>query len=194
MISTPFSGLCQEHEWLEYFAGTGHLTEAMISAQYTSLRFDLMDNCQPKNRKSNFMNLAHPSGFAFLGIDNKCSVLINDYPIQVPLYIYRLMKVCDVSPGASKYTMMRWSLNTEVGYAIHAQGGSGQLWGSSGFEMLIIFKDECGYQCQSPMRVNWQRKFPFSMSGKYAFGKERLHICFFQCTHSELQCYYETWC
>ena len=135
--SAPFSGLCQEIQWLEYFAGTGHLTEAMISAQYTSHRFDLTDNCQPKNRKSNFMNLAHPSGFAFLGIENNGSVYIRS---SSHYRYYHRLKVWDVSfpLGSASYYYIPWSLNTQVGYAIHAQGSSGQLWGSPGSQMLII--------------------------------------------------------
>lgn len=39
----------------------------MAAAQYRSIRFDLLDNDKPHHRRSNFMNLAHPSGFAFLG-------------------------------------------------------------------------------------------------------------------------------
>ncbi|CAL1128905.1 unnamed protein product [Cladocopium goreaui] len=54
----------QEFEWLEYFAGTGHLSAVMAAAQYRSIRFDLLDNDKPHHRRSNFMNLAHPSGFA----------------------------------------------------------------------------------------------------------------------------------
>ncbi|CAK9101508.1 Uncharacterized protein SCF082_LOCUS47470 [Durusdinium trenchii] len=51
-------------EWLEFFAGLGNLTRAMKSARYKSARFDLLDNQKPQHRKSNFMDLNSPSGFA----------------------------------------------------------------------------------------------------------------------------------
>ena len=63
----PLANLSQEYEWIEYFAGTGHLTQAMESAQYHSIRFDLLDYERKETRRSNFMNMAHPSGFALLG-------------------------------------------------------------------------------------------------------------------------------
>ena len=60
------SATCQEYQWLEFFAGLGNLTRVMKSADYKGARFDLLDNVQPPNRKSNFMNLLHGSGFAQL--------------------------------------------------------------------------------------------------------------------------------
>ena len=60
------TGTHQDIMWLEFFAGTGNLTKVMTSAQYKSCRFDIMDNTQPGNRRSNFMDLAVASGFAFL--------------------------------------------------------------------------------------------------------------------------------
>ena len=57
----------QEFEWLEVYAGKGALTTFMHCAQYKSARFDLLDNNQPSNRHSNFMDLTHTSGYAFLG-------------------------------------------------------------------------------------------------------------------------------
>ena len=38
----------------------------MSSAQYTTVRFDLLYNDQPPERGSNFMDLTHASGFAYL--------------------------------------------------------------------------------------------------------------------------------
>lgn len=61
------AGLGQDITWLEFFAGTGNLTRVMASAQYKSVRFDITDNVMPENRRSNFMDLASPSGFALLG-------------------------------------------------------------------------------------------------------------------------------
>lgn len=59
-------GPMQVFEWLEFFAGLGNLTRAMKSARYKSARFDLLDNQKPQHRKSNFMDLNSPSGFAIL--------------------------------------------------------------------------------------------------------------------------------
>lgn len=57
----------QDYEWLEFFAGTGNLTHMMQATRYKSARFDLMDSQQQPHRKSNFMDMTHCSGFAFLG-------------------------------------------------------------------------------------------------------------------------------
>lgn len=38
----------------------------MKAYRYRAVRFDLLDNQQPSNRKSNFMDMTHSSGFAFL--------------------------------------------------------------------------------------------------------------------------------
>ena len=65
--SLTCTGPGQDVEWLEFFAGTGNLTQVMMAAQYKSFRFDLMDNTRPANRRSNFMDLTEASGFLFLG-------------------------------------------------------------------------------------------------------------------------------
>ena len=39
----------------------------MRASGYTSLRFDVLDNEKPPTRGSNYMDLTHQSGFAFLG-------------------------------------------------------------------------------------------------------------------------------
>ena len=57
----------QEIQWLEYFAGMGNLSVMMRACGYRSMRFDLLDHAQPPHRSSNFMDLTHQSGFAFLG-------------------------------------------------------------------------------------------------------------------------------
>lgn len=57
---------CQEIDWLEYFAGTGNLSSVMVSAQYRVAKFDVLFNKQPPHRSSNFMDLTHASGYAFL--------------------------------------------------------------------------------------------------------------------------------
>lgn len=59
----------QEYNWIELFAGVGNLTKAMKQAtpKYKCARFDILDNQNPPpDRKSNFMDLTHASGFAFL--------------------------------------------------------------------------------------------------------------------------------
>ena len=57
----------QAYEWIEYFAGEGNVIRVMVSAGYMSARLDLMDNKQQPHRRTNFMDLSHASGFAFLG-------------------------------------------------------------------------------------------------------------------------------
>lgn len=57
----------QDYEWLEFFAGQGNLTRMMQSMQYKAARFDVMDSQQRPHRKSNFMDMTHASGYAFLG-------------------------------------------------------------------------------------------------------------------------------
>ena len=68
----------QEFEWLEFFAGKANLTRAMASAHYTCQSFDLLYNEQPKDRKSNFMDLTHASGFALLCCH--CFLLLFSFP------------------------------------------------------------------------------------------------------------------
>ena len=63
---TAYSSPGQDIDYVEYFAGMGNITRVMLSASYKAVRFDLLDNSQPKSRRSNFMNLTHCSGFAFL--------------------------------------------------------------------------------------------------------------------------------
>ena len=58
----------QDISWLEFFAGTANLTACMVSAQYKSAKFDVMYNKQPAGRRSNFMDLTHPAGWAFLNL------------------------------------------------------------------------------------------------------------------------------
>ena len=60
------SRVCQEFDYIEYFAGKGNLTTQMRSAQYKSVRLDLKDHT-PKTKKSNYMDLTHAAGFAFSG-------------------------------------------------------------------------------------------------------------------------------
>ena len=57
----------QGYEWLEFFAGQGNLTRTMAMTQYKAVRFDLIDHDKEAHRRSNFMDLTDPSGFAFLG-------------------------------------------------------------------------------------------------------------------------------
>ena len=40
----------------------------MASSQYKAARFDVMDHKQEPRERSNFMDLTHASGFAFLGL------------------------------------------------------------------------------------------------------------------------------
>ena len=52
---------------MEFFAGVGNISRQMKAAKYTNVRFDIKDHAVPKNSKrSNYMDLNSPSGFAFL--------------------------------------------------------------------------------------------------------------------------------
>ena len=60
-------GTGQEFDYIEYFAGKGNLTRLMRSAEYRSVRLDLLDHT-PEAMKNNYMDLSHAAGFAFLGM------------------------------------------------------------------------------------------------------------------------------
>lgn len=66
--------MAQDYEWLEFFAGQGNLTRLMMAAQYKSARFDVLDHEQPSNRRSNFMDLTHSSGFGLFGFKENVDV------------------------------------------------------------------------------------------------------------------------
>lgn len=53
-------------EYLEFYAGQGNLTRQAKAAGYRAIRFDILDSKKEENRKSNFMDLTSPSGFALL--------------------------------------------------------------------------------------------------------------------------------
>ena len=53
---------------MEFYAGEGRLTKVLRQAMHRGLRFDILDNEQPGHRRSNFMDLTHASGYAFLGV------------------------------------------------------------------------------------------------------------------------------
>ena len=61
----------QAVQWVEFYAGLGNLSTMMRASDYTSLRFDLMDNTKPRYRSSNFMDMSHQSGFGFL-VNREC--------------------------------------------------------------------------------------------------------------------------
>jgi hypothetical protein len=44
----------------------GNITRQARPCGYKALRFDILDNKKPTDRKSNFMDLASPSGWALL--------------------------------------------------------------------------------------------------------------------------------
>lgn len=57
----------QEVDYMEFFAGTGNLTQQMRSAMYRAARFDIKDHT-PRNKRSNYMDMNSPSGYAFLSL------------------------------------------------------------------------------------------------------------------------------
>ena len=65
---TAYEHACSEQvfEYLEFFAGKGNLSHVMKSEGYNTVAFDILYNTKPRHRKSNFMDLCHSSGYAFL--------------------------------------------------------------------------------------------------------------------------------
>ena len=61
----------QEFQWLEFFAGTANCTRSMRRAGYLGAKFDIMyceaDKQKRRGRKTNWMDLLTPSGFALHG-------------------------------------------------------------------------------------------------------------------------------
>ena len=60
-----FTTCPQDYEYLEFFAGHGNLSAAMVGAKYVVRSFDILYNQQAAERGSNFMDLTHSSGFAY---------------------------------------------------------------------------------------------------------------------------------
>ena len=60
--------LPQEFQWLEFYAGHAACTFAMRRAGYAAARFDIeyCKNPDQFGRKTNWMDLMTPAGFAFL--------------------------------------------------------------------------------------------------------------------------------
>lgn len=56
----------QTYDYYEFYAGVGNITRQARPCGYKALRFDILDNKKPTDRKSNFMDLASPSGWALL--------------------------------------------------------------------------------------------------------------------------------
>ena len=56
----------EEFEYFEFYAGVGNLCRQARACGYKALRFDILDNVRPHDRKTNFMDINSPSGFAFL--------------------------------------------------------------------------------------------------------------------------------
>jgi hypothetical protein len=57
----------QEVDYMEFFAGVGNLTQQMRSAMYRAARFDIKDHT-PRNKRSNYMDMNSPAGYAFLSL------------------------------------------------------------------------------------------------------------------------------
>jgi hypothetical protein len=62
----------EQYDYYEFFAGIGNLTKQARACGYKALRFDILDNVKPKDRKSNFMDLNSASGFALLDEKSGC--------------------------------------------------------------------------------------------------------------------------
>lgn len=60
--------MLQEIQYLEFFAGVGNVTKHMKLGRYRAARFDILDYVPNGRRKSNYMDLNSPSGYAFLYI------------------------------------------------------------------------------------------------------------------------------
>lgn len=67
-FSNPATEIAQDFQWLEFFAGTAACTHAMREAGFRSARFDKLYCKDPSKhgRKSNWMDICTPSGFALL--------------------------------------------------------------------------------------------------------------------------------
>ena len=154
MFEIPSSHIpCQEFQWLEFYAGVGRLTTMMHASEYRSARFDLLDNDQPSYRKSNFMDLTHSSGYAFL----ECIVCWVSVSYK---FIHR-----HIARGF-------WMSSTEAGYSVPFAGRSQwickPLWG----EVLFIFQDECGDQSTISVRACRTHPLQVSCVGQQAIGKD----------------------
>ena len=61
----------QDFQWLEFFAGTANCTRSMRRAGYLGAKFDILycggDMRKSRGRKTNWMDLLTPSGFALHG-------------------------------------------------------------------------------------------------------------------------------
>ena len=58
----------QTYDYYEFFAGVGNITRQARACGYKAIRFDIKDNQRPPKRRSNFMDLNSPSGFALLDL------------------------------------------------------------------------------------------------------------------------------
>ena len=67
MCAKRLVSLAEELQWMEFYAGEGRLTKVMKAAMQRAVRFDILDNVQGQ-RKRNFMDLTHTSGYAPLGV------------------------------------------------------------------------------------------------------------------------------
>lgn len=96
----------QEVQWIEYFAGRGNLSLMMRASEYTSLRFDLLDNDRPSHRSSNFMDLTHQSGFGFLGYGFMVVKVIHEFCslTHIDLWSFTLIRMVYLSYFASPLT------------------------------------------------------------------------------------------
>lgn len=151
-FSNPHSvsfALCQDIEWLEFFAGTGNLTRVMRSAQCKSVRFDILDHECPDNRRSNFMDLSSPSGFAFLGS-------FKSQTCMVPIIIFHPDELGKTNMIEDEMTQISDLFgSSKIGNTLPSPWSPRCFRMPSGPEVLFIFKNECGHQLSLCLRFDW---------------------------------------
>lgn len=168
-FSNPHSvsfALCQDIEWLEFFAGTGNLTRVMRSAQCKSVRFDILDHECPDNRRSNFMDLSSPSGFAFLGS-------FESQTCMVPIIIFHPDELGKTNMIEDEMTQISDLFgSSKIGNTLPSPWSPRCFRMPSGPEVLFNFKNECGHQLSLCLRFDWFWRVQLSITGKLPLGEE----------------------
>ncbi|CAL1154504.1 unnamed protein product [Cladocopium goreaui] len=88
----------QTYDYYEFYAGVGNITRQARSCGYKALRFDILDNKKPTNRKSNFMDLASPSGWA-LAVVALLRAKIGNSPAH---FAMKCSSLCRMNIGTSR--------------------------------------------------------------------------------------------
>ncbi|CAL1161775.1 unnamed protein product [Cladocopium goreaui] len=90
--------LTQDFEYYEFYAGVGNLCRQARACGYKALRFDILDNVKPYDRKTNFMNINSPSGFA-LAVISLLRARARDFSAHFAL---KCASFCKMNVGTSK--------------------------------------------------------------------------------------------